>query len=151
MWSKHHENVKFQKKSGKLWTYLSDMNGRKTQVDYILVNKKWKNSVHNVEAYNSFASIGSDHRLLTAKIRLSLRKSKTPEREKSYDWSTLKNEDLQKLYTLTVRNRYATLSIETDDISDNYAKFIQANKEATEQLIPTKKKSKKKEISDDPR
>ena len=37
-------NTKFQKKAGKLWTYISDMSGTKSQVDYILVNKKWKNS-----------------------------------------------------------------------------------------------------------
>ena len=36
-----------------LWTYISDMSGRKTQIDYILVNRKWRNSVHNCEAYHS--------------------------------------------------------------------------------------------------
>ena len=65
-------NTMFEKRKGKLWTFISDMNGRKPQIDYILVNKKWKNSIHNVEAYNSFSSLGSDHRLVTAKIRLSL-------------------------------------------------------------------------------
>ena len=33
-------NTTFEKKKGKLWTYLSDMNCKKSQVDYILVNKK---------------------------------------------------------------------------------------------------------------
>ena len=36
------------------------------------MSRKWKKSVHNCEAYNSFSSIGSDHRLLTVKIKLSL-------------------------------------------------------------------------------
>ena len=57
-------NIHKQKKSGKLWTFISDMSGTKSQVDFILVNSKWKNSVKNCEAYNSFSSMGSDHRIV---------------------------------------------------------------------------------------
>ena len=32
-------NNSFTKKKGKLWTYISDMNGLKSQVDYILINQ----------------------------------------------------------------------------------------------------------------
>ena len=35
-------NTAFQKRKGKLWTFLSDMTGSKSQIDYILINKKWK-------------------------------------------------------------------------------------------------------------
>ena len=35
-------NTMFRKKPGKLWTFVSDMSGSKTQVDYIMINKKWK-------------------------------------------------------------------------------------------------------------
>jgi len=35
-------NTHFQKKRGKLWTYISDMSGSKAQNDFILVNNKWK-------------------------------------------------------------------------------------------------------------
>ena len=59
-------NIHKQKKSGKLWTFISDMSGTKSQVDFILVNSKWKNSVKNCEAYNSFSSMGSDHRVVSA-------------------------------------------------------------------------------------
>ena len=55
-----------------LWTFISDMNGSKTQVGYIMVNKKWKNSVKNCEAYSSFSSMGSDHRIMTARLKLEL-------------------------------------------------------------------------------
>jgi len=34
-------NTKFEKRKGKVWTYISDMNGRKSQIDYIFVNKKY--------------------------------------------------------------------------------------------------------------
>ena len=51
----HITNTLFKKKKSRQWTFISDMNGAKSQIDYILVNKKWKNSVHNTEAYNSFS------------------------------------------------------------------------------------------------
>ena len=65
-------NVSFQKRKGKLWTYFSEMNNCKTQIDYILVNRKWKNSVKDIEAFNHYSSLGSDHRVVTMKIKLSL-------------------------------------------------------------------------------
>ena len=40
----------------------------KTQIDYILMNKKWINSALNCEADSSFEGVPSDHRIVTAKI-----------------------------------------------------------------------------------
>ena len=83
-------NTRFQKKRGKLFTFMSEMNNRKPQIDYISINSKWKNSLKNCPAYSSFASVGSDHRILSAKLRWSLRsKAVTPWKE-NYDWSVLK-------------------------------------------------------------
>ena len=126
------------------------MNNRKSQIDYILVNRKWKNSIHNCEAYNSFSSLGSDHRLLTAKIKLSLRMTKTPAKKKQYDWTALRNSKLQHHYTVTVRNRYAELCTDDDTITERYGHFVQANAEATEKLIPLKQKNNGKKIAEDP-
>ena len=49
----------------------------KAQIDYVLINKKWENSAMNCKAYSSFEGVSSDHRIVTAKIRLSLRKNAT--------------------------------------------------------------------------
>ena len=123
-------NTCFQKKSGKLWTYLSDRGEKKSQLDYILINKKWKNSIKNVEEYSSFASIGSDHRVISARLKLSLRKVKTPTQNRLYNWSALSNnEELQHQYTIQIRNRYAELCSEGEDITEKYDKPIKANNE----------------------
>lgn len=58
-------NTRFQKKAGKKWTFLN-ASGKRRQLDYILTNSKWWNGVTNCEAYNTFASVGSDHRMVTA-------------------------------------------------------------------------------------
>ena len=67
-------NTKFQKRKGKLWTntYTNDT---KAQIDYVFINKKWNNRTLNCEAYSSFEGASSDHRIVTAKIRLSLRRN----------------------------------------------------------------------------
>ena len=145
-------NTTFQKRSGKLWTYLSDMSGTKTQIDYILINKKWKNSVKNVEAYSTFSSLGSDHRIVTARLKLSLRSSITPPRENQFDWNTLRSDiDLQHRYTITIRNRYEQLYNEDESATEAYQHLIDANNQAAEEMIPHKRKRKKKETACDHR
>ena len=68
-------NTNYQKREGKLWTYTY-ANNTKAQIDYVLINKKWKNSALNCEAYSSFEGVSTDQRIVTAKIRLSLRKKR---------------------------------------------------------------------------
>ncbi|CAH1244346.1 Hypp7272 [Branchiostoma lanceolatum] len=90
----------FRKKAGKLWTFISP-GGTKYQLDHVLIRRKWRNSMLNVEAYNSFASVGSDHRIVSARARLSLRKKKAEPRKKQYDWELFRSRrDIQEQYTV---------------------------------------------------
>ena len=94
--------------------------GVRAQLDYVSIRKKWKNSVNNAEAYNSFASTQSDHRIVTAEIRLySLRAhSKLTPKKVKYDCSKLATDrDLQDRYTLEIRNRYSILTENNDGIN----------------------------------
>ena len=59
-------NTNYQKRDGKLWTYTY-ANNTKAQIDYVLINKKWKNSAMNREAYSSFEGVSTDHRIVTVK------------------------------------------------------------------------------------
>ena len=68
-------NTLFLKKTGKLWTQTHP-NGSKSQVDFILINRKWINSVKNCEAYNTFDYVFSDHRIISCTLNLSLRTNK---------------------------------------------------------------------------
>ena len=87
-------NTNYQKREGKLWTYTY-ANNTKAQIDYVLINKTRKNSAMNCEAYSSFEGVSTDHRIVTAKIRLSLRKNaKRTETTKHYDWALLNNRDI---------------------------------------------------------
>ena len=134
-------NTHFQKRKGKLSTFLSDTGGIKTQVDYIMIRKKWMNSVKNCEAYNSFSSIGSDHRIITAKIKLSLRYNKKRTKRMTYDWSVLKNKNTSKEYSIMTRNRFEILNKNKEydgSATSLYEKFVKANDETSNLLIPKK-------------
>ena len=125
-------NTYFQKRIGKRWTYISP-GGTKCQLDYILVRRKWKNSLLNAEAYSTFAGVGSDHRIVSARIRLSLRKSKTLPKRKQYDWKALSSDrDLQNRYSVEVRNRFPPLEDTEETATERYERFINANKEQAE-------------------
>ena len=54
---------KLPKKGGQIMDLHVRDNGptRKAQIDYVLINKKWKNSAINCEAYSSFEGMPSDH------------------------------------------------------------------------------------------
>ena len=137
-------NTNFQKREGKLWTYTY-ANKSKAQIDYVLINRKWKNSAMNCEAYSSFESVSSDHRIVTAKVRLSLRKNATRKATtKHYDWALLNNRDIRDKYALELRNRFEALQekAEIGTPNDEYENFVEAHLEAAEKCIPTKPRTK---------
>ncbi len=134
-------NTRFQKRRGKLWT-INYGNGSKGQIDYILVNRKWLNSVMNSEAYSSFESINSDHRIVTARIRLSVCTNKPKKRTNMLRWETLNSDDtVHSEFSVAVKNRYQELCSEVNlgeppTNTQCYSNMVQACKEAAEETIP---------------
>ena len=109
-------NTNFQKRKVKLWTYTY-ANNTKAQIDYVFINKKWKNSAMNCEAYSSFVGVSSDHRIVTAKIRLSRRKNATRTTTTiPYDWALLNNKDIRYKYLIALRNKFDGLQEKTETL-----------------------------------
>ena len=143
-------NTNNQKREGKLWTYTY-ANNTKAQIDYVLINKKWKNSTLNCETYSSFEGVSTDHRIVTAKIRLSLRKNaKRTATTIHYDWALLNNKDIRDKYVLELRNRFETLQEKTEKSTpnDEYENFVNAHLEAAAKYIPTKLVWKTRQFDD---
>ena len=89
--------------------------------------------------------MSSDHRIVAAKIRLSLRKNaKRTATTKHYDWALLNNTDIRDKYVLELRNRFETLQENTEKSTpnDEYENFVNAHLEAATKCIPTKLKTK---------
>ena len=137
-------NTNYQKRKGKLWTYIYK-NNSKAQIDYIFINKKWKNSAMNCEAYSSFKGVSSDHRIVMAKIRLSLWKNTTrTATTKHYDWALLNNRDIRDKYVLELRNRFETHQKKTEKGTPNnkYENFVDTHLKAASKCIPRKPRTK---------
>ena len=137
-------NTNFKKRVGKLWTNTY-ANKSKAQIDYLFMNRKWKNSAMNSEAYSTFEGVSSDHRIVTIKIRLSLRKNATQTvTTRCYDWALLNNRDIRDKYALKLRNRFETLQEMTEKVTpnDEYENFVEAHLEAASKCIPTKPRTK---------
>ena len=116
-------NTNFQKREGKLW----------------------ENSAINCEAYSSFEGVSSDHRIVTAKIRLSRRRNATrTATTKDYDWALFNNMDIRDKYVLALRNIFDALQEKTEirTPNDEYENFINAHLEAVAKCIPTKLRTK---------
>ena len=97
------------------------------------------------EAYSSFEGVSSDHRIVTAKIRLSLRKNDTrTATTKRFYWALLNNRDIRDKYVLELRNRFETLQEKTEKgtPNDKYENFVNAHLEAAAKSIPTKPRTK---------
>ena len=132
-------NTNFQKREGKLWTYTY-ANSTKAEIDYVFKNKKWKNSAINCEAYSSFEGVSSDLRIVTAKIRLSLRRNATRTTTTiHYDWALLNNRDIKDKYVLELRNKFDALQEKTEIRTPNeeYENFVNAHLEKAAKCIPT--------------
>ena len=140
-------NTKFQRRPGQLWTHDSP-NGTKAQLDYIIINKKWQNSAKNCRSYNSFVTVGSDHRIVTAKIRLTLRANKKkPASTTRHDWTSLRNDnEISNQFIVSLKNKYAALQVDDtlESATSRYKKFETACKEAASECLPPKVKSKKR-------
>ena len=114
-------NTMFMKSPKSLWSFQHP-SGAKSQIDFILVRKKWQNSVRNSQSYSSFSSVGSDHRIVSSHIYLSLRSSKKSKLNplKNIDWQQVySSSNLRSLYTVEVKNRFDLLSRPEDDIEKN--------------------------------
>ena len=137
-------NTKYQRKSGQLWTHTYP-NGTKAQLDYVFINNKWKNSAMNCRPFNSFENVSSDHRIVSAKFRLSLRANKAKSTQyPPYDWSQLHNNDgIRQSFTLSLRNRFEALQTENNTPNETFENLVTACKEVAEKEMPLKPKLKK--------
>ena len=99
----------------------------------------------NCKAYTSFEAVSSDHQIVTAKLRLSLRKDATRTATTiHYDWAPLNNRDITDKYVLELRNRFETLQGKTEKCTpnDEYENFVNAHLETGAKCIPTKPRTK---------
>ena len=134
------------KPTGQLWTFEYP-NGERAQLDYLIFRKKWRNSVNDSRSYSSFSTVGSDHRVVSASVKLSLRKSKSamPHPMKAIDWKEVSsNPPISQQFVLEVHNRFQALStvsaIDTDNVETVYDSLVKSTEEVALATLPKKQK-----------
>ena len=96
-------------------------------------------------AYSSIEGVSSDHRIVTAKIRLSLQRNAARTiTTLHYNWSLFNNRDIRDRYTLTLRNKFDALQkiSGTPTSNDEYENFVNAHLEPAAECIPIKQRAK---------
>ena len=102
------------------------------------------------QAYNSFNTLNSDHRIVSTKLRLSLRRNGKMKTKSSppHDWQHFRSDrGIQEAYTIEVKNRFEALYLEVENptADDIYSSLTEAHKEAAKKCVP-KRKGKKKQV-----
>ena len=110
----------------------------------------WRNSISDSRAYSSFSTVGSDHRIVSAYVKLSLRSSKKspPHPMKCIDWKAVsQNKDLSEKFAIAVHNKFQLLSsnidVELDTIDDIYSNLSTATVNTATAMLPKKKSAAK--------
>ena len=111
--------------------------------------KKWKKSIHDSRAYSSFATVSSDHRIVSSKVKLSLRSSKPskPHPLKRIDWKRVSaNPEVCSAFGIEVFNRFSTLfneELTKDNIEHAYSCLKNSTEKVALEQLPRKQKKTK--------
>ena len=111
-------NTHFQQPARRLYTWKSPGDVHRNQIDYIMVRKRFSNSVKDCRTYQG-ADINSDHSLLVSKMKFRLKKIEKRKIKEQYNLDMLKQDNIQKQYAVEVRNRFNALLCEESVQSDN--------------------------------
>jgi hypothetical protein len=134
----------FPHRKGRLWTWTHPGGKHKAQLDHMLIRGKWLNSIKNCRAYHN-PNVNSDHRMVSIKLRLSLRASvKQSEKIIRYNWHLLREQRVQEEFNLALKNRFEALEDEMNsDIQGRYDKLLRCIKETAENTVGKEVKEKK--------
>ena len=86
-------------------------NGRdKNQIDHLMINGAWRRSLQDVRVRRG-ADVGSDHHLVTATLKVKLRKN-GPEkpRQQQFDVEKLRDPKIKNAFILKLKNKFQVLA-----------------------------------------
>jgi exonuclease III len=123
-------NTYFQHKESQKWTWLHPSGQAKNMIDFIIVNKRWKNCILDCRSFPS-ADSGSDHQLVMCKMRLKLKDiCKHRNSQRKHDVSRLKDqsvlEEYQQELSKNLPKNFADTHQTLDQAAESYSTIIKA-------------------------
>ncbi|GFR64021.1 endonuclease-reverse transcriptase [Elysia marginata] len=142
-------NICFKQPPRRKWTWKKPGDDTKNQIDYILVNDRFKNALLSAKSYPG-ADCFSDHVPVVAVVRLKLKKIRTQPGNIKLNIGLLKSyQDLRQRYTVTVKNRFQGLE-EVEEVEQHWQNLKEAITEAASTVIPPmRQKAKQKWMTDE--
>lgn len=145
-------NTFFQLPARRLYTWTAPANKPdriiRNQIDYILVNRRYKNNIKSVKTYPG-ADVNSDHTLLVSKFQTQFKKVKKKRRPTKIDVSLLKCPDKTKQVAkdidLALQKLINNQPIINRNVNHIWADVKKALTSATEKHLKPEKHVKKKE------
>lgn len=124
--------------------------GEKHLIDHILLRAKWMNSARSCRSFST-VELDSDHRIVSALIKVSLRRPrKTAVGKPKYDWQSLiNNAELQTLYNIEIQNNFGALyDLNTNESTQNkYNNFVTCIANSNERTLDKIKHKKHSWVS----
>ncbi|XP_063588673.1 uncharacterized protein LOC134765810 [Penaeus indicus] len=142
-------NTWFKQSPRSLWTWLSPDDHTRNQIDYILVNKRFRNSLLASKTLSG-ADCYSDHVPVMGRIRAKMRKLKKPTLREQLDVSLLqKDNTIKEKYAVEVKNRFSALE-GLDSIEDHWKGLKVSIMDAANEVLPrVGRTTKKKWMTDE--
>ena len=137
-------NTSFQKSTGKLWTHRSPK-GNLSQIDFCLYRKRWRNSVNDCQAYSTSNPVGSDHRIVTTKIKLSVRRPNRSVKKKLFWHALCYDPALATCIDDTIASRFDNLP----PVKQVYSAFVEIANQTGADLLPSKPRPTPKTVDTD--
>ncbi|XP_073671663.1 uncharacterized protein [Paramisgurnus dabryanus] len=131
-------------------TWYSPNNRDKNQIDHLLINGMWRRSLLDVRVKRG-ADVGSDHQLVTAMVRLKLRKAQNKTHvQRKFDTQKLNDPRLKHRFVTQVRNRIQALQdlnteINPANINEAFNNIKTAYQQSAEEYLGYREKKRSKE------
>ena len=96
-------NTWFTLPNRRKYTWISPDGKTRSQIDYIMINTLFRNSVKQTKTYPG-ADIGSDHNPIVATVKNNLKRIKKKENIEQFNLDMLKDEQMRQQYAVEVNN-----------------------------------------------
>ncbi|XP_029174698.1 uncharacterized protein LOC114943274 [Nylanderia fulva] len=134
----------------RLYTWKSPLDGGsnpepvRNQIDYVLINKRFRNMVRSIKAYPG-ADIGSDHNPLVTDLTLRLKCVRSGTASKRIDVSKLRNIETRESATFDLNRKLSRIKeVNPTDVNTQWGEVKRALLETSEQHLKPSRHTKKK-------
>ena len=147
-------NTWFRQPSRKRYTWKSPGDVCRNQIDFVMLNERFRNSVKQAKTYPG-ADINSDHNPVVVEICIKVKKPTKSLKNVQLRFRLLKEQEYKEKYNIEVKNKYEALSIlEEDGLEEDVEKSWNTVRECIQTsmktvLPPAEHKKKKPWMTND--